>query len=98
MTGGGCCAHSRILGLLTFLLSQDLYFTVRDVNGGASESAAKLPLIIIFNLLLSFKKIVLSDLILQFYNRNKSCQKCHFKQQSFKNSILNFPFIKNMFF
>ena len=26
------------------------------------------------------KKIVLSDLIVQFYNQNKSCQKCHFKK------------------
>ena len=28
----------------------------------------------------SFKKIVLSDFIVQFYKRNKTCQKCHFKQ------------------
>ena len=27
---------------------------------------------------------VLSDLIIQLYNRNKSCQKCHFKQQKDK--------------
>ena len=38
---GGWCAHAGILGLFTFLLLQDLYFTVRD--GGASECAAKFP-------------------------------------------------------
>ena len=27
-----------------------------------------------------WKKIVLSDLILKLYNRNKCCQKCHFDQ------------------
>ena len=35
---------------------------------------------IFFFLFSPIKKIVLSDLILQLYNRNKSCQKCHFKQ------------------
>ena len=39
--GGGWYAHAWILGLLTFLIPQDLDFTARD--GGASESAAKLP-------------------------------------------------------
>ena len=39
--GWGWYAHAWILGLLTFLLPQDLYFIVRD--SGASESAAKLP-------------------------------------------------------
>ena len=39
--GGGWYAHDWILGLLTFLLPQDLYFTVKD--GRASESVEKLP-------------------------------------------------------
>ena len=42
VTGWGrLCAHAGILGLLTFLLPQDLYFTVED--GGTSEAVAKLP-------------------------------------------------------
>ena len=28
-------------------------------------------------------KIILSDLVVQFYNKNKSCQKCNFKQYWF---------------
>jgi len=39
--GEGWYAHDWILGLLTFLLPQDLYFTVKD--GRASESVEKLP-------------------------------------------------------
>ena len=39
--GGMHFAHDWILGLLSFLLPQDLYFTV--VDGEASESVAKLP-------------------------------------------------------
>ena len=41
MQAGGWYARDWILGLLTFLLPQDLYFTVRD--GGASEAVEKLP-------------------------------------------------------
>ena len=44
MTGGGGGTYAGVLCLLTFLLPQDLYFTVRD--GGTSESAKKKEYII----------------------------------------------------
>ena len=75
--GGVVCTYWDIMSV-NFLLSQDLYFTIGD--GGAPESAAKLPelKIIILNLLVGFKKNVRSDLIVQLYNRNKSYRKWHF--------------------
>ena len=66
------CLDIRPVNFFCFLKTSILH--VRD--GGASESAAIFSIYSSLNL----KNIVLSDLIVQLYNRNESRQKCFFKQ------------------
>ena len=69
--GGGGCAHAGILGLLTFFASTRSLFSVGD--GGALEVRQNCHRIEIhyFQFIHKIKKKMLSDLIIQLYDRNR---------------------------